>query len=223
MLFIPSQIDLMQISAVILLIATFGIVVRRGFLDWLGAYRYQTFIVSGITALVASITGICELYIASALTLVIKAIVIPKILVHVTEKLDSPIRFEIDPYLSLRSSVIVAALLVALSYFVVSQITIKADNVVDVFLPVSLSLFLIGLFVIISRRKILNQVVGLLTIENGLFLFAVALTHGFSLLIELGILADILVGVVIAGILLSRISKTFDSIDIRNLENLRDD
>lgn len=223
MLFVPSQSDLMQISAVILLIATFGIIARRGFVDWLKAYQYQTFIISGITVLVASVTGIWELYIASVLTLVVKALVIPKILFYVTKKLDSPIRFEIDPYLSLRSSVLVAALLVALSYFVVSQLTIKTDDVVDVFLPVSLALFLIGLFVIVVRRKILNQIVGLLVIENGLFLFAVALTRGFSLLIELGIMVDILVGVVIAGILLSRISKTFDSIDIRNLESLRDD
>lgn len=222
-MFIPNQNELMQISAVILLIATFGIVVRRGFLDWLNAYRYQTVILSGITALVAVITGIWELYIASALTFLIKVIVIPKILFRVTKNLDSPIRFEIEPYLSIRTSVIVSALLVALSYFVVSNLAIRTDSIVDVFLPVSLSLFLIGLFVITSRRKILNQVVGLLTIENGLFLFAIALTHGISLIIELGIMADILVGVVIAGILLSRVSKTFDSIDVRNLESLRDE
>ncbi len=64
---------------------------------------------------------------------------------------------------------------------------------------------------------------GLLTIENGLFLFAVVVTHGFSLIIEIGLMADILVGVIVSSILLFRMSKTFDSIDIENLESLRDD
>jgi hydrogenase-4 component E len=75
----------------------------------------------------------------------------------------------------------------------------------------------------VSRRMALNQVVGLLIIENGLFLFTTALTHGVSLIIEIGIFADILVGVVISGILLFRISHTFDTLDIGSLEKLRDD
>lgn len=220
---LPIQIDGLQISAVILLITTFGLVVRRGFLDWLNAYRYQTIVLAIITSMIAFITDIWELYIAAGLTLVVKAIVIPKILFYVTKKLDSPIRIEMNPYISLRSSAIISALLVAFSYFIISRLAITSNEIVGVFLPTSFSLFLIGLFIIISRRKVLNQLVGLLCIENGLFLFAVALTHGFSLIIEIGIMADILVGVIIASILLFRISRTFDSIDVRNLESLRDD
>jgi hydrogenase-4 component E len=83
--------------------------------------------------------------------------------------------------------------------------------------------FFIGLFVLVNRRTVLSQVVGLLIIENGLFLFAMALTHGVSLLIEIGIFVDILVGILISSILLFRISRTFDSLDVGKLENLRDD
>ncbi|NOJ28406.1 MAG: hypothetical protein DA330_10390 [Nitrososphaera sp.] len=75
----------------------------------------------------------------------------------------------------------------------------------------------------VSRRMALNQVVGLLIIENGLFLFTTVLTHGVSLIIEIGIFADILVGVIISAILLFRISQTFDTLDIGSLEKLRDD
>lgn len=222
-LILPTQIDLLHVSAVILLVATFGIVVRRGFSDWVQAYRYQTIILAGVVALIAFVTSVWELYIVSALTLVIKALVIPKVLFYVTKKLDSPIKLEINPYVSLRLSVIVSALLVTMSYFMALQLPISSDKTIDVFLPVSFSLFFIGLFIIISRRKALNQIVGLLTIENGLFLFAVVVTHGFSLVIEIGLMVDILVGVIISSILLFRMSCTFDSIDIKNLESLRDD
>lgn len=220
---LSTQIDLLHISAVILLIATFGIVVRRGFLDWVHAYRYQTIVLAGVVALIAYVTGVGELFLVSALTFGIKAVAIPKILFNVTKKLDSPIRLEVNPYVSLRVSMIISALLVTMSYFIALQIPIVSDNTTSIFLPVSFSLFFIGMFIIISRRKALNQIVGLLTIENGLFLFAVTLTHGFPLVIEIGLMADILVSVLISSILLFRISKTFDSIDIKNLESLRDD
>ena len=220
---LPTEINLLYISAVILLVATFGLVVRRGFSDWVHAYRYQTIVLSCIVALIAFTTNIWELYIVSVLTFGIKAVLIPKILFYVTNKLDSPIKLEVNPYISMRLSVIISALLVAMSYFISLQLDIKSEQIIHVFLPVSLSLFFIGMFIIISRRKALNQVLGLLTIENGLFLFAVVLTHGLSLIIEIGLMADIVVGVIISSILLFRISRTFDSMDIRNLESLRDD
>lgn len=218
-----SENNILQISAAVLLIATFAVVSRRGFMDWLNAYRYQSIVLAAITAIIGSITGIWELYIAAGLTLLVKAIIIPKILLRITGKLTLEIRTEISPYISIRASVLISALLVALSYFLTQQISLKTDDVVGTFLPVSVSMFLIGLFVMIVRKKTLSQVVGLLILENGLFLFATTLTHGLSLLIEIGIFVDILVGIVISAILMSRINYTFDSLSVENLESLRDD
>ena len=72
------QFDVLTISGAILLIATFGIVATRGFMDWLNAYRYQSIVLSGVTAIIGYVTGIWEIYIAAGLTLVIKSIIIPK-------------------------------------------------------------------------------------------------------------------------------------------------
>lgn len=217
------QFDILAISGAILLIATFGIVVTRGFIDWLNAYRYQSITLAGVTAIVGYVTGIWEIYVAAGLTLVIKSIIIPKVLTYVTRKLEIEFKLETNPYLSIRASVLVSAFLVALSYFLIQQIPFKSDQIVNVYLPVSVAQFFIGLFVLVNRRTVLSQVVGLLIIENGLFLFAIALTHGVSLLIEIGIFIDILVGILISSILLFRISRTFDSLDVGKLENLRDD
>lgn len=222
-LILSTEINLLLISAVILLIATFGTIVRRGFSDWLHAYRYQTIILAAIVSLIATMTNSFELYLVAILTFGIKAITIPKILLYITKKLDSPIKFEINPYVNIRSSVIIYVLLVIISYFIALQLPIRSNEIVDVFLPVSLSLFFIGLFMIISRRKALSQIIGLLTLENGLFLFALVLTNGFALIIEIGLMIDILVSVIISSILLFKMSQTFDSLDIRNLESLRDD
>ncbi|MDG6925997.1 MAG: hypothetical protein JRN09_05545 [Nitrososphaerota archaeon] len=219
------QPDILTLSSAGLLVATFGVVVRRSFAGWLSAYRYQTVVLAGTTAVIAYFADLPELYVAAALTLVIKAVLIPRILVRVTEKIKGEFKIEANPYVSIRLSVLISALLVALSYALVQETlsTASLDVLATTYVPVSVSLFFIGLFVMVSRRMALNQVVGLLIIENGLFLFTAALTYGLALIIEIGILADILVGVIIASVLLSRMSQTFDTLDMTRLENLRDD
>jgi hydrogenase-4 component E len=217
------QLDVLAISGAILLIATFGVIARRGFTDWLNAYRLQSVILAAVTTVIGYVTGIWEIYIAAALTLVIKSLVIPKVLTHVTKSLEIESKTDANPYLSLRASIIVSAFLVAMSYFLSQQIHFKSDLVVSTFLPVSMAQIFLGLFALVNRRTALSQVVGLLVIENGLFLFTLVLTHGVSLIIEVGIFADILVGIVISSILLFRMSRTFDSLDVDKLENLRDD
>ncbi|MBI2937489.1 MAG: hypothetical protein HYY22_04720 [Thaumarchaeota archaeon] len=217
------QIDILTISSAVLMIATFGVVVRRGFMDWLRAYRYQTMALSGVTAIIAYMTGIWEIYIAAALTLIIKAVVIPRVLLRVTSQLKFVARYELNPYISVRLSAIISALLVALAYFLTQQVPFRSDQILRAYLPVSLSLLFIGMFTMVNRRVALNQIVGLLIIENGLFLFATALTHGVSLIIEIGVFIDILVGVIISAALMTRISHTFDNLNVDNLEHLRDD
>jgi len=217
--------DLITLSAAGLLVATFGVVVRRSFTGWVSAYRYQSVVLAASTAVVGYSTGFWDIYAAAVLTFVVKAEVIPRLLVRVTLGVEGDLKMEANPYVSIRLSVLISALLVALSYGLVGQLlaSAKLDVLAQAYLPVSVSLFFIGLFAMVSRRTALNQVVGLLIIENGLFLFTTALTHGVSLIIEVGILADALVGVVISAILLTRMSQTFDTMDTGSLEKLKDD
>lgn len=216
---------MVTLSSVALLVSTFGVVVRRSFSGWLSAYRYQSIVLGGSTAIIAYVTSLWEVYAVAALTVLIKAIVIPKLLVRVTRNVDDEFKIEANPYVSIRLSVLISAFLVALSYGVtdVTLASAALNLLVSAYLPVSMSLFFIGVFVMVSRRMALNQVVGLLIIENGLFLFSTALTNGVSLVIEVGILADILVGVVISALLLVRMNQVFDTFDIGTLEKLKDD
>jgi len=217
--------EILTLTAVGLLLSTFGVVVRRSFEGWLSAYRYQSVVLAGSTAVIAYETGLWEIYAAAVLTLVVKAVIIPRLLVRVTDSVKDEFKIEANPLVSIRLSLLISALLIALSYGLIHETLISAnlDVYALTYLPVSLSLFFIGLFVMVSRRMALNQVVGLLIIENGLFLFTTALTQGVSLIIEVGILADILVGVMISALLLLRMSQTFDSFDMASLESLKDD
>lgn len=212
------QNNILIISSGVLLITTFGVIITREFSGWINAYRYQTTILSIIAGIIGYITNNWEIYLAALLTFIIKIIIVPKILIKVTDKINPEFKNETRPYVSTRTSLIISSILIALSYFLTQQIKLGPDIIATVFLPVSISLFLIGLLVMIGRKIALNQIVGLLILENGLFLFTIALTHGISLVIEIGIFIDILIGIIISSILIHRIGYTFDNLDAKKLE-----
>lgn len=199
-----------------LLISTFVLVIKREFSEWIQSYRYQTIILSLITGVIGYITNNWEIYLAAIITFSLKAVMVPKILTKVTDKINHDFKNETNPYISIRMSLVVSPILVVLSYFLTQQIQLHEDIIATSFLPVAISLLLIGLLVMIGRKVALNQIVGLLILENGLFLFTLSLTHGISLIIEIGIFIDILVGIVISSILIHRIGYTFDNIDDMN-------
>lgn len=199
-----------------LLIATILLVIKRDFSGWIQAYKYQTIILSIITGVIGYMTTNWEIYVAAFITFSLKAVIVPRLLTKVTEKISYDFKNETKPYLSIRASLIVSTILVALSYLLTQQIKLDEDIIATSFLPVSISLLLIGLLVMIGRKVTLNQIVGLLILENGLFLFVLSLTHGISIIIEIGIFIDIMVGIVISSILIHRIGYTFDNIDNLN-------
>jgi hydrogenase-4 component E len=89
-------------------------------------------------------------------------------------------------------------------------------------LSVSIAMMLIGLFIMMTRKKAITQIVGLLTMENGVFLSGLSITYGMPLIVEVGIFFDILVAVLILGVFIFRINKTFESISIDSLRSLRE-
>jgi hydrogenase-4 component E len=89
-------------------------------------------------------------------------------------------------------------------------------------LAIAIALLLTGFFLMIIRRKALTQVLALLTIENGVMLAAIALTtYGMPLVVEIGIFFDVVIAVMVLGILVSRIRKTFSSMDVSKLNQLK--
>jgi hydrogenase-4 component E len=90
-------------------------------------------------------------------------------------------------------------------------------------LGIALACILLSFMMMITRSKALPQVIGFLAMENGLFFAATSATYGMPMVVELGIALDVLVGVFILGVFLFQISEQFESLDIRNLENLKED
>ncbi len=208
---------IMQLLIAFILVSTFMILGSTRLYSCVRAFGIQSFLLACVAGIVAYSTGKYDIYIVALLTLIIKSAVIPYIFIYIIREIK--VKREIELYVSISPSLIIGGILVVISYYLIRSISIISE-LSSLALSASMSLVSIGLFIMISRKKALMQMLGILIMENGLFLGAISLTNGMPLLVELGIFFDVLIGVLIMGILIFRINKTFESIDTDLLKNL---
>lgn len=153
-------------------------------------------------------------------TMAIKVVVIPLLLNRAIR--EANVRREVDPFVSLHGSLIIAACLVGVSFWLASLLQLPRPAPSTLLLPAAFSTLLLGFLVLVTRRKAVTQVVGYLMLENGVFLFGQMLARDLPFAVELGILLDLLVGVFVMGIAIHHISREFDDIDTERLAALRE-
>ena len=212
------------LMAALILVLQITMVAQRWLVTNIRAFAVQSFLLATIAVTIAYFNRAPHIYIAAALTLVFKALLLPIVLERLVLKVE--IRQEIEPFVNVPLSVIIAGLLTLVGY-VVAEALRRSEGAGGPAglghntLAVAIAVFLTGFFMMANRRKALTQVLGFLCLENGMFLAAISLTYGMPLLVELGIFFDLLVAVMVLGILVYRIRETFDSMDVSRLSRLR--
>jgi hydrogenase-4 component E len=217
-LFEPStSID--ALSA-LFVVTTLVMISHKSIMPTIRMYALQSAILSVIATLIAVSTGEYQILVIAFITLALKAIAIPKLLTYIVDRIK--IKRESEPYIDLSLGLVIAGALLLLAYWIVQPIKIPDTLVAKHSLTASLGVVFIGFFMMVSRRKAITQTLGLLVMDNGMFLAALSLTYGMPLIVELGIAFDILVAAIILGILLFNINKTFDSVDSSRMTTLND-
>ncbi|WML44864.1 hydrogenase [Neobacillus sp. PS3-40] len=202
------------------------LVVSSLLLVWLKSIRTAIKILSlqsfflGITGfLLAWETGEVDMYIMAILTIVVKAIVIPSILDSTMRKMY--IKRETDKFIGREISLLSAAGLVVFSYVITKPLGVIMSDSGHPYLPNAISMLLIGLFVMITHKKAIMQGIGLIVIENGLFLFALSASGGMPFMVDIGIFLDVFVSVILISLLSYRMDQTFKSISTDWLRKLK--
>ena len=214
---------LIDILAAAILVTAFLIVSSRSLVFYIRLFALQSFFLGGVAFLVVLGYGETHILIAAILTILIKAIAIPVVLSRVIERIH--VHKEIDFSVNITVSLLLCGGMVILADSVAHSIleAQRSDaTAVSRVLSVSIAMMLIGLFIMTTRKKAVTQIVGLLTMENGVFLSGLSITYGMPLIVEVGIFFDILVAVLILGVFIFRINRTFESISIDSLRSLRD-
>ena len=159
-----------------------------------------------------------HLYITAALALAFKAIVIPVVLHRIIVRLG--IHREIEQVVGVGAAMLAGIALVALSMVVMLRVTQGADPLAREDLAFALSVVLLGLLMMVTRRNAVSQVVGFMSLENGLVLAATG-AKGMPLVVEISVAFSILIAFIVIGIFLFRIRERFDTVDLQALDRLR--
>ncbi len=215
---------IVTLMAALVLVLQIHMAAQRWLVTNIRIFGVQSFLLAAIAGTIAVFNRAPHIFIAAVLTLLVKAILVPILLERLVDRIE--IRQEIEPFLNVPLSVVICGGLTLVGYIVAASFyhpeqTTGAAGMGHNTLAVAISLFLIGFFMMINRRKALTQVLALLSLENGLFLAAISLTYGMPLIVELGVFFDVLVAVLVLGILVYRIRESFESMDVSKMRRLR--
>lgn len=152
--------------------------------------------------------------------IVLKGMVIPAIMLRALEK--AQIKREVEPLVGLLPSILLGAGATAFALLLADQLPLIPEHEGTLLVPAALATMLVGFLLLTTRVKAITQVIGYLVLENGIFVFGILLLEAMPLIVEMGILLDLVVGIFVISILTQHINQAFSSMDTRRLISLRE-
>jgi hydrogenase-4 component E len=208
------------LMAAFVLVLQIAMVAQRSLIMNIRLFGTQSFLLGSIAAAVAWYNGAAHMYFAALLTVLVKSMLVPVLLERLVDRVE--IRHEIEPVVNVPFSIMISGALTLIGYAVAESFYHpEAVSLGHNTLAVAISVFLIGFFMMVNRKRALTQVLALLALENGVFLAAICLTYGMPLIVEVGVFFDVLVAVMVLGILAYRIRESVQSLDVSKLRKLR--
>ena len=132
------------------------------------------------------------------------------------------IKREVEPLISPLTSIVLGATATAFAVLSAGQLPLAGDSEHALFVPTSIATVLVGFILLTTRFKALTQVVGYLVLENGIFIFGLLLVEAMPLVVEMGVLLDLVVGIFVISIIVNHINEAFSSLDTRRLVSLKE-
>ena len=215
---IDLQYDIGHLLSASVLVLSFALLFQRRILGVLRIFALQASVLAAAAAWQAWIQDAPHLYVTAAISLLFKAIAIPVILQRIVRRLG--IHRTVETVLGVGLAMLAGVGLVALSILLVLPVTHAAIALTRDDLALALSVVLLGLLMMITRRNAVTQVVGFMSLENGLILAAVGV-RGMPLVVEMSVAFSVMVAFIIFGIFFFHIRERFDTLDLQYIETFR--
>jgi hydrogenase-4 component E len=212
------EFDIAHMLAGGLVLVSFMMLYQDRLYALLNVYALHVLLLALSVAWRAFAEGAPHLYVTAAIALVFKAVIIPVALHRIIARLG--IHREIETVVGIGPTMLAGMGLVALSIVVMLRVTAQADPLAREDLAFALSIVLLGLLLMVTRRNAVSQVVGFMSLENGLVLAATG-AKGMPLVVEISIAFSILIAFIVIGIFLFRIRERFDTVDVHALDRHR--
>jgi len=214
------HLQIVNLLAALLLLISFAMLSQRRVMSLVTLFAWQGAALATSTAIVAWSTGQHHLYYSAALTLVLKVITMPWYFYRLIRKLN--VKRVVEPMINIPTTMLIGIVLVIFAFNLALPISEMSGTVTRSTLGIAMAIVLLSFLMMITRTKAIPQVIGFLAMENGLFFAATSATYGMPLVVELGVALDVLIGVFVLGIFIFQIRETFDSLDLKHMEKLRE-
>ncbi len=217
---VPFYAQFINLLAAVLLLLAFAMLTQRRVISLVNLFAAQGLALALSTGIVAYATHQPHLYWSAGLTLLLKVAVLPWLLHRLIRDLD--VRWDVEGLINIPTTMLIGIVLVVFSFNLAYPISQLASTVTRSTLGIAIASVMLSFLMIITRRKAIPQVIGFLSMENGLLFAATSATYGMPMVVELGIALDVLVGVLILGVFFFQIRERFDSLDLKHLEKLKE-
>jgi hydrogenase-4 component E len=216
-----------NVIAVLILLAEFGMLRQALVRDQIRLYAAQAGLISVLAVIVGAVHDLPELYVLAAVSAVLKVVVIPLVLGRLLRG-DGPAGAPVDVGdiagsggLGLAATVLLATAVAAFGFFAAGRIPVTGSGAPATALSVSVSVVLVAFVLMIHRRDVISQAIGLFSLENGISLAALVVAASLPLILEVALLFDLLVAVIVFGLLIRIHHGRAESLSTTDLTSLR--
>jgi hydrogenase-4 component E len=216
----PAYVEALDLAAGAVLVCGVITLWRKDLRAIVSALCVQGVALSLVAGVLAAHEHDAGLGVVAGLVLVAKGVVIPTLLRRLVRR--DPGSREAAPLVNVSASLVAAATLIVIAFLVSGKLTALLPNAATHLAPIGLATVLLGFFLLVTRRKAVSQIVGLLLIDNGVALLAFLLTSGVPLVVELGASLDVLLVVVVLRVLALSMHRALGPFDLDQLRELRD-
>lgn len=218
----PVIFSLDALTGALFLLTAFGVVATRQVLASLQLFVAQSLLLTISAVLLGIASGSPHLFAVAAITVATKTLLIPWLLRH-TVSVEVYRTREIERVLNIPSSLLIAAVLVILSYVVANPLLGTAvPPFARINLPLGFAAIFLGAFTVVARREAVPQLLGLLAVENGVFFAGIAIVPNLPVIAELAAAVDVPVITLVVGLLARRIHKRLGTTSVGQLTALRE-
>jgi hydrogenase-4 component E len=192
---------------------------RKNIPAYITAYRWQSWLLAALTATIGYFSGERQLFLVAFALLALKGVAIPALLRTMQQRFAADPKMR--PYVNTQTSLLIAGALVLFAYVLTRPWMLVSRLPTREGLPLAMALLFVSLFIIVSRRKAISQIIGFLMLENAIALLASVGTRGIPLLVEIGVALDALMVFLVMQVFVYHIHETFDTLDVEQLTRLR--
>ena len=218
---VPFDLQILNSLAALLLLVSFAMLSQRRVVTLVNLLAWQGALLCAATLVIAWRTGQSHLYLSAALTLALKVIFLPWLLHRLIRRLE--VYWDTESSLNVASTMLVGVVVVVFAFGLAQPIAAIASTATRSAIGIAVAVVLLAFLTMITRSKAMSQVVGFLSMENGLFFGAMSATYGMPMIVELGVALDVLVAMLVLGVFFFQIREQFDSLDLHHLESLKEE